>query len=78
MARVGKPGGTVVLTDSFQLGNHPNLDNTMGNFGNLNEHDYVDSTNDFLSPRQLAKSGPGTAVKDGPVPTKSLSFTKPT
>lgn len=40
MARVVKPGGMVVLTDSAQLGDRPAWDQTMGSFGNFNEPFY--------------------------------------
>ena len=37
MARVVKPGGLVVLTDSSQLGDREVYDATLGNFGDFNE-----------------------------------------
>lgn len=40
MARVLKPGGIVVFSDSIQLGDRPALDMSMGNFGRLNEPHY--------------------------------------
>lgn len=40
MARVVKPGGIVVLTDSLQLGDRPALDSSIGNFSYLNEPYY--------------------------------------
>ena len=36
MARVLKPGGMLVLTDSVQLGDRPSMDDTLGNFGDFN------------------------------------------
>ena len=41
MARVCKPGGMVILTDSTQLGDRPEWDATLGGFGNFNEPYYV-------------------------------------
>lgn len=40
MARVVKPGGMVILTDSGQLGDRRALDRTLGNFGDFNEPHY--------------------------------------
>ena len=40
MARVLKPGGILVLTDSVQLGDRPSMDDTLGNFGDFNEPFY--------------------------------------
>lgn len=40
MARVLKPGGMLVLTDSVQLGDRPSMDDTLGNFGDFNEPFY--------------------------------------
>lgn len=37
MARVLKPGGTLVITDSVQLGDRATMDETLGNFGDFNE-----------------------------------------
>ena len=40
MARVVKPGGTVVFTDSIQRGDRPALDEGLDKFENLNEPHY--------------------------------------
>ena len=40
MARVLKPGGLLILTDSVQLGDRPALDANMGKFGDFNEPYY--------------------------------------
>lgn len=40
-ARVLKPGGMFVITDSIQLGDRPSNDPTLGNFGQMNEPWYV-------------------------------------
>ena len=37
MARVCKPGGLVILTDSTQLGDRREWDASVGNFGDFNE-----------------------------------------
>ena len=37
MARVLRPGGLLVLTDSVQLGDRPRLDGALGRFGDFNE-----------------------------------------
>lgn len=39
-ARVLKPGGLVVLSDSVQLGDRPAWDKTLWQFGNMNEPHY--------------------------------------
>ncbi len=40
MARVCKPGGMVIVTDSTQLGDRPEWDTTLGGFGDFNEPYY--------------------------------------
>ena len=40
MARVLKPGGVVVITDSIQLGDRERLDANLGRFGDFNEPFY--------------------------------------
>ena len=40
MARVMKPGGVVVITDSVQLGDRPDTDAARGMFGGFNEPFY--------------------------------------
>ena len=39
-ARVLKPGGLLILTDSVQLGDRSNLDKNLGLFGDFNEPFY--------------------------------------
>ena len=75
MARVVRPGGTVVLTDSLQRGDRPILDDAIGNFGNFNEPYYVDYTQDFLV-SHFEKAGLEPRTKTVRSTTKSLSFTK--
>lgn len=76
MARVLRPGGTVVLTDSIQLGDRPALDDRMSNFGNFNEPYYLSYLEDSLPTHfELSELIPKTkSVRSS---TKSLSFTKP-
>lgn len=40
LARVLRPGGVLVLTDSVQLGDRPRLDGGLGRFGDFNEPHY--------------------------------------
>lgn len=76
MARVLRPGGTVVLTDSIQLGDRPALDDRMSNFGNFNEPYYLSYLEDSL-PTHFELSGLIPKTKSVRSSTKSLSFTKP-
>jgi hypothetical protein len=46
-ARLLKPGGTVVLVDSCQLGDRPAWDPTLGAFGEFNEPHYVSRVASF-------------------------------
>jgi ubiquinone/menaquinone biosynthesis C-methylase UbiE len=48
MVRVVKPGGMIALTDSFQLGDRPSLDEQIGNFSNMNEPHYQNYINTYL------------------------------
>lgn len=41
MARVLKPGGVLILTDSVQFGDRTAWDKTLGNFSNFNEPYYL-------------------------------------
>lgn len=50
MARVVKPGGLVVLTDSAQVGDREAYDKTLGNFSDFNEPYYVNYINTPLGP----------------------------
>ena len=40
MARVLKPGGVAIITDSIQLGDRERLDTNLGRFGDFNEPFY--------------------------------------
>jgi ubiquinone/menaquinone biosynthesis C-methylase UbiE len=76
MARVLAPGGTLVLTDSLQLGDRPMLDGGLAQFKNLNEPHYPNyiSTNlaDIFVPHGL-ECGHKYLVSS----SKTISFTKP-
>jgi ubiquinone/menaquinone biosynthesis C-methylase UbiE len=48
MVRVVKPGGMIALTDSFQLGDRPSLDEQIGNFSNMNEPHYRNFISTYL------------------------------
>lgn len=51
MARVLRPGGLAILTDSIQLGDRPRLDENLGRFGSFNEPYYTSYiTEDFGGP----------------------------
>lgn len=75
MSRVLKKDGVLVLTDSIQRGDRPSLDDTIGNFGDMNEPYYVDYTCDDLSVPFVEEGlRPGRKIVRST--TKSLSFTK--
>ena len=48
LVRVVKPGGMIVFSDSFQRGDRPDLDSTLGNFSKLNEPHYQNYIDTFL------------------------------
>ena len=73
MARVVRPGGTVVLTDSIQLGDRPVLDAAIGNFQNMNEPFYRDYIADDL-PSHFAGLECGSKMQCAS--TKTLTFRK--
>ena len=76
MARVLKPGGTLVLTDSVQLGDRHSMDETLGNFGDFNEPFYRAYIERDLG--SLFESvGLECDRKAVNSTTKSLSFRKP-
>lgn len=76
MARVVRPnGGTVIFTDSIQKGDRPILDDSMGNFGNMNEPYYVNYIQDDL-PKHFENAGLVCKTKIVSSSTKSLSFEK--
>lgn len=75
MARVLKPGGLLVLTDSVQLGDRPSMDDTLGNFGDFNEPFYRAYIERDLG--ELFESvGLECVTKAVNSTTKSLSFRK--
>lgn len=76
MARVVRPGGRVIFTDSVQLGDRPIFDATMGNFQNMNEPHYQDYIEDNL-PSHFENAGLKCLKKIVLTSTKSLSFVKP-
>ena len=75
-ARVLKPGGTLVINDSIQLGDRPQRDPYIGNFGDFNEPWYRCYTRTDLG--ALGKEVglvPGTKLLGSA--SKCLTFTKP-
>ncbi|KAK9815034.1 hypothetical protein WJX73_005595 [Symbiochloris irregularis] len=76
MARVVKPGGMVVLTDSAQLGDRPQWDATMGGFSNFNEPYYRSFIATDLG-ALFEDAGLKADMKLMASSTKVLSFTKP-
>lgn len=76
MARVTRPGGRVVLTDSVQLGDRPILDSSMKYFERMNEPFYVDYIQDQL-PVHFENAGLECLTKTVSASTKSLAFHKP-
>lgn len=76
MARVVKPGGRVVFTDSCQRGDRPILDPYLGNFEKMNEPYYTDYTEDDLC-QHFEDVGLECLTKTVCSSTKTLSFSKP-
>ena len=76
MARVCKPGGTVVLTDSLQRGDRPVMDKHIDNFSKLNEPHYSCYVRDDL-PALFTAHGLEPGEKYVASTSKSLSFAKP-
>ena len=76
MARVCKPGGTVVLTDSLQRGDRPALDARIDNFSKLNEPHYSNYVRDYL-PALFTAHGLVPDAKCVMSTSKTLSFDKP-
>lgn len=61
MARVLRPGGLLVLTDSIQLGDRPALDANLGRFGDFNEPYYRSYiSEDFGAPARHRLCLPGS------------------
>jgi ubiquinone/menaquinone biosynthesis C-methylase UbiE len=76
MARVVKSqGGTVIFTDSVQIGDRPNQDKTLGNFQDMNEPFYKDYIQDYL-PLHFENAGLQPMQKTMSSNTKTLVFTK--
>lgn len=76
MARVVKPGGLVVLTDSVQLGDRSSLDATLGQFGDFNEAYYRNYIKTDLG-ALFEEAGLMCDSKVVSSSTKTLSFRKP-
>ena len=76
MARVVKPGGRVVFTDSCQKGDRPVYDAILGNFERMNEPYYRDYTEDNLC-KHFEDAGLDCATKTVCSSTKTLTFSKP-
>jgi len=73
LVRVVKPGGMIVFSDSFQKGDRPNLDSTLGNFSKLNEPHYQNYIDNFLPD---LFEGCEIGKKFMSSSTKTLSFVK--
>ena len=76
MVRVLAPGGTLSWTDSFQRGDRPALDESMGNFEALNEPHYVDYIQTDVG-ALFEEAGLKPQGKWMSSTSKTLSFTKP-
>lgn len=76
MARVVRPGGNVVFTDSTQLGDRPVFDDIMHRFEKMNEPFFIDYINDDL-PAHFERVGLECRTKTVCASTKTLSFQKP-
>lgn len=76
MARVVKPGGMVVLTDSVQLGDRPSMDAGLGGFSSFNEPYYYNYINSDLG-LLFDEAGLQCDTKVMSSTTKTLSFRKP-
>lgn len=75
MARVTKPGGRVILTDSYQIGDRPIFDKQIGNFEKMNEPYYGDYIEDFL-PDHFERAGMECLTKTVCSASKTISFRK--
>ncbi|GKY98895.1 hypothetical protein MPSEU_000845400 [Mayamaea pseudoterrestris] len=76
MARVVKPGGMVVLTDSIQIGDRIAFGNVLDNFTKFNEPHYVSYQRDDLA-ALFTERGLECDEKHVNSRTKTLSFIKP-
>jgi len=76
MARVLRPGGLLVITDSMQWGDRPHRDNNIGAFSGFNEPHYGSYIAfDFGAAFEAAGLVPG--LKQLQSASKTLSATKP-
>mmetsp|Transcript_14005 Transcript_14005/g.30726 ORF Transcript_14005/g.30726 Transcript_14005/m.30726 type:complete len:131 (-) Transcript_14005:157-549(-) len=73
MSRVTKTGGCVILTDSYQLGDRPVMNNAMKVFEKMNEPFYCDYIEDYLP---LHFEGLEPWMKTFCSSTKTLAFKK--
>lgn len=73
MVRVVKPGGTIVLTDSMQIGDRPKM-LTIANFAKLNEPHFENYVTEGYLPELF--SGCDCGEKYMASSTKTVSFTK--
>ena len=76
MARVLKPGGTLIGTDSTPLGDRPPHDASMGNFENMNEP-YYRSYIEYDFGAKFKELGLAPGVKVLQSVTKSVAARKP-
>lgn len=75
-ARVLKPGGLCVITDSAQLGDRPQWDKALGAFGSFNEPHYRNYISNDLG-AMFEDAGLQPHTKYAGSATKTLSFRKP-
>jgi ubiquinone/menaquinone biosynthesis C-methylase UbiE len=75
MARVLKPGGMIILTDSVQIGDRPALDAGLGAFEDFNEPYYRNYLADDLG-KAFEAVGVKCDLKVVCSTTKTLSFRK--
>jgi ubiquinone/menaquinone biosynthesis C-methylase UbiE len=76
MARLVKPGGLVVLSDSIQIGDRKAYGNSLDNFSKLNEPHYIGYQRADL-PALFTSCGLECHEKYVNSRTKTLSFVKP-
>jgi len=76
MARIVKPGGIIVLTDSIQLGDRSDSDDRIGNFKDLNEPHYENYISTEFS-KWFENCGLVCDKKYVSSTTKTVSFIKP-
>ncbi|CAL8463579.1 g3113 [Coccomyxa elongata] len=76
MARVLRPGGLLVLTDSIQLGDRPSLDKNLARFEEFNEPYYRSYVSEDLG-KLFKEAGLECDTKLLASSTKVLSFRKP-